>query len=435
VADCSPRRSAKALLVLSVLLNAMLCTLPVAAALPLLGGNLDVYLRYRFEHVDDDQGAPLVKNAHAHTLRTAIGYESGLFHGFGAQFQFEDVRAIDRDGYNDGGTNGITDRAVVVDPQGIEIQQANVRFEGLPKTVLRVGRQEIEHRRAPMHRYVGNVLWRQNWQSFDAFRATSRYLPDTTVDYAYVWNVNRIFGRKNPLPDRAEFDVDAHLLNVQYRGFSLGEIEAYAYLLDFNTITSRRFSTQTFGARFGGGYPVAESVKVLYTAEYAHQGDYGSNPNDVSVNYWLAEIGAEFKLAGPVESITAKASYEVLGGKGGLESFQTPFGTNHAFQGWADRFLVTPGDGIEDLFFTVRAAVLGATFIASYHFYESDNGGYRYGEELNLQLERPFFQRMVAGLKFADYRADRNALNIARNSATGQAFDLTRFWFYLQLKF
>ena len=116
----------------------------------LTGGKVSLYLRYRFENVDDAQNTPApfpVRDANANTLRSALGYTTGLLYHFGATFQVEDVRVIGREMFNDGGGNGITNRAVVVDPEGAEIQQANVRFEGIPKTVLRFGRQEIEQDR------------------------------------------------------------------------------------------------------------------------------------------------------------------------------------------------------------------------------------------------------------------------------------------------
>ncbi|MGH8593700.1 MAG: alginate export family protein, partial [Gammaproteobacteria bacterium] len=179
----------------------------------LKGGKVELYLRYRFEYVDD--GQPRVINnklsniplqaAKASTLRTALGYSTGLFYDFGAYVQFEDVRALGNDAYNDGGTIGVVDHAVVVDPEGTEIQQANLRYVGFPYTTLKLGRQEIEHRLAPLHRYIGNILWRQNWQNFDGLRALNEYLPATVIDYAYVWNTNRIFGEDNPIPDRSDF--------------------------------------------------------------------------------------------------------------------------------------------------------------------------------------------------------------------------------------
>src|SRR5918992_758814 len=94
----------------------------------LTGGKLDLYLRYRFEYVDDD--ALGLDQAYANTLRTALGYSTGLFYNVGLHLQLEDVRAVDDDLYNDGGSNGVTERALVADPEGTEVQQANIRFEG-----------------------------------------------------------------------------------------------------------------------------------------------------------------------------------------------------------------------------------------------------------------------------------------------------------------
>ncbi len=420
----------------------------------LKGGEVDLYLRYRFEYVDDGQprtvggrSVPL-QDAKASTLRTALGYTTGLFHDFGAYVQFEDVRALGDDAYNDGGTNGIVDHAVVVDPEGTEIQQANLRYVGFPYTTLILGRQEIEHRLAPLHRYIGNILWRQNWQSFDGLRALNEYLPATVIDYAYVWNTNRIFGEDNPVPDRSDFRMDSHFINIQYSGFSYGKFEPYAYLLDFESATSEGFSTATVGLRFQGAYDLnSYPVSILYTGEFAHQVDYGENPTDIDVHYYLVELGGTHTFVNsPLEAITLKGSYEVLEGDGTVtvagccngrvaRAFQTPLGTNHAFQGWADRFLITPGDGIEDLFVTLNVKFLGANFVAMWHDLSSSNDDYDYGTEWDLFLEKPIATNFLVGIKYAYYDADGNASNQARNSISGQAFDLEKVWAYVQFKF
>lgn len=57
-------------------------------------GQPDLYLRYRYEHVEDD-ALPPIDEADANTLRTALGYRTGAFYGFYAYLQLEDVRAID----------------------------------------------------------------------------------------------------------------------------------------------------------------------------------------------------------------------------------------------------------------------------------------------------------------------------------------------------
>ena len=397
------------------------------------GGTPDLFLRYRFERVEDDR--PGLKRAYASTLRSALGYQTGTFHGVSAYGQFEDVHSIGADRYNDGGTNGITDRAVVVDPEGNEINQAFLRFGAIPKTILTYGRQEITHREAPLHRYIGNVLFRQNFQSFDAFRVVNLALPKATIDYAYVWNVNRIFGEDNSLPNASDFPMHSHLLNVHYGGLGFAKIEGYGYLLDFDSVTAQRFSTATLGLRLQGDHVFDSKMKLRYAIEAANQRDYGDNPNNINVNYFAGELGLSRAIGGLIEAVGVKLNIEQLGGKGGVQAFQTPLGTNHAFQGFADRFLVTPGDGIRDIFVTITAKVAGAQFSTRYHVFNSDRDGYRYGTEWDVVLERAFAQRFLAGVKYANYRADRNALNVSRNTVGEQAFDLAKFWAYLQFKY
>ena len=73
-------------------------------------GKVDLYVRYRYEFVSDAKSTALIPNledADAQTVRTALGYNTGLFHGVGAYLQFEDVHAL-VEHYNDGGTNGKT---------------------------------------------------------------------------------------------------------------------------------------------------------------------------------------------------------------------------------------------------------------------------------------------------------------------------------------
>jgi len=417
-------------------------------------GKVDFYARVRYENVDDDMSTvaiPRLEDADAVTLRTALGYNTGLFHGFGLYLQFEDVRALNED-YNDGGTNGKVQYATVVDPEGTEVQQANIRFEGLKNTVFRLGRQEIEHRQAPLHRFIGNILWRQNWQTFDAFRVTHNTLidqwtglPRLKLDYTYAWNVNRIFGEDNKIADRDDLRMNSHFFRAEYEGFMpLVKLEGYDYLLDFDEsviVPTQRMTANTIGVRAEGSKGISKKLTVLYTGEFAHQSDTSDNPIDIDANYYLGEIGATYQVGHKfLGAVTVKGSYEVLEGDdfvpGLNRAFQTPLGTNHAFQGWADRFLITPADGIEDFFVTVRAGLYGgATAMFMYHDLSSNNEDYDYGVEYNAIVEKPFAKNWLVGMKYAAYDADRNTLNVARNSGGGQAFDLNKFWVYLQFKF
>lgn len=387
-------------------------------------GKTDLYLRYRYEHVADD----VLQDAYANTLRTALGYKTGLFHGFGAYVQLEDVRNLTDDGeYQIPGqrSNG---HAVIADPTGTEVQQANIRYRGIPKSTLTAGRIDFAHRDAPLHRFLGNVLWRQNWQSYDAFRVENSYLPATKIDYSYIWNVNRIFGEGSSLSD---YNMNSHALKIDYTGFKYGKIEPYMYLLDFDGLAGSSptapaaavgpgrsagyGSTATYGARLQGAYDViSKAAKVLYTFEYAHQSDYAKNTRDISHNYYFIEGGVTKAFPGKLQAVTLKGAIEMQEGDG-LTAFTTPLGTNHAFQGWADKFLLTPRDGIRDIYGTLAVQAYDANFLVMYHRLDSDNLDYQYGSEWNLQVTRKFFKNYTALLKYAYYDGDNNATNISRN--------------------
>ncbi len=393
----------------------------------LTGGKPDFSVRYRYENVDDDLQP---REANASTARFTLGYKTGTFHGFGFYGQVENVTEIFSGDYNHPARPqpGV---ATVVDPAGTEIEQAYLFLDstalGLGNNEVRIGRQEITYRKAPFHRFIGTILWRQNWQTFDAASVVNTALPDTKLSYAYVWNVNRIFGddAPNPLND---FDSNSHFLNAQYTGFPNLNLEAYAYLLEFDN--AEQFSTNTYGIRANGGIPIDETVKAIYTAEYAHQNDAGDNANNISADYFLGELGAKFKFSGPVNSLLLKASYELLGGDGGADRFVTILGTNHAFQGWDDRFLITPGNGIEDIYFTAVVKALGAKFVAVYHDLNSDKNSYDYGSEIDLLATRTFNKHYTLGIKYSDYNADQNAFNTGAIAA-----DVSKFWVFAQLKF
>lgn len=399
------------------------------------GGKLRLSLRYRYEHVNDDRmagtGTPL-RNADASTLRTLLGYETGVFHDFSAAIDLENVIDVGIDDFNDG-SNGKTGYAAVADPSGTELDQAFLNYTGLGNTGIKLGRQYLTYRKAPFHRYIGTILWRQNWQTFDALTLDNQTLPDTRIRYAYVWNINRIFGRDAPEP-LSHFDSDSHLVNIQYGGLPFGDLEVYGYLLDFDNAPG--FSTRTFGARFHGKRKLGGNFAALYAAEYAVQADHAGNPAAIDADYFLGEIGASRHLNRFVESLTLKFSYERLSGTGGADRFVTILGTNHAFQGWNDRFLVTPGDGVEDFILTAVMKIKGANLIAAYHDIGSDNMSYDYGCEFNLLLSRTFRKHYTLGLKYASYDAGNNTSNSSRNGANaGTANDIEKFWIWAQFKY
>jgi len=109
-----------------------------------------------------------------------------------------------------------------------------------------------------------------------------------------------------------------------------------------------------------------------------------------------------------------KAGYEVLDGDG-TTGFSTPLATLHAFQGFTDKFLSTPANGIEDKYlkagyiFSADNALKGVKLGAQYHDLEAEAGGADYGSEWNVSVSKGYktdFGGLGLALKYADYDAD-----------------------------
>ena len=356
-------------------------------------GTLDLRLRYRLEHVDADA---LPEEALASTLRTVLGYHTGEWSGLWAKLEFEDVTAIGDDDYNST-VNGKTDHAVVADPEGTEVNQAYLGYNGealgWPWIEAKAGLQEIVLDNA---RFLGNVGWRQNHQSFEALRLD--LMPDEGIEftYAFVRAVHRIFGDESPLGDE---DMASHLFHAGYDLPASARATAYAYLLDFDD--SVALSTTTWGGRLAGEARLGEDLGLWYAGEYARQSDAGDNPADVDADYLLGELG----LRGEPASLTL--GRELLSGSGDPgDKFTTPLATGHKFNGFADLFLATPDTGLEDLYLTLTTDLGPAAARASYHDFRSDSGGVDYGTELDIDLSLPVDEHLTLGLKFARFEAD-----------------------------
>lgn len=377
----------------------------------------------RYENVDQENKP---EEANAYTARLTAAYKTGTYYDLGIYGEVESVHSLFSNNYaHKSQAKGAT-YPVIADPNETELNQGYLFYTGLSDTSVKLGRQALTYRDAPFHRHIGTVAWRQNWQTLDAFSVANKSIQDTTLSYAYVWNVNRIFGEDAAEP-WDDFDSASHLINAQYTGFKPVKLEAYAYLYDFKNANA--FSTNTYGLRASGATPVADWLSAIYTAEYASQSDAADNPNSIDADYLLGELGAKMTFDGPLKMLLVKASYELQEGNGGADRFVTILGTNHAYQGWADQFLVTPGDGVKDIYLTAVAKAYGMKFVAAYHDFSSDKNSYDYGTEFNIMATKQVAKNYTLGLKYADFNADTNSLN------TTTPNDVTKIWAFVQAKF
>jgi hypothetical protein len=373
--------------------------------------------RYRFENVDQDNA---LRDANAQTLRTRAGFQSGKWYGLSGLVEVDNVSRLGDAAYNDT-RNGQREYAVVADPDGTEVNQALLRYDHQYGSAV-LGRQRIN---LDNQRFIGGVAWRQNEQTYDGALAQLKPLDGLTLSYAYIDQVNTIFGPDNGRYDSAanpaNIDGHSHLINAQYVFMPELTATAYSYLLDLDNLAltptgaEGTLSSQTTGLRLNGAI-----AGVSYVLEYARQSDYDSNPQDLDSEYYLAELGYTLK------GVQLKAGYEVLGGDSGPgnRAFQTPLATKHAFQGWADVFLTTPADGVEDLYFGATAPLFGGTLQAWYHDFSTEQGSDDYGSEIDLSYAHPIpgVKGLVGLVKYATYDSDDEARSV----------DTDKVWLQLQ---
>jgi hypothetical protein len=363
---------------LALLGSALLAATPAAAqdllpAKPIGDGvTLDPILaaRLRYEAVDQDN---IAAGADAVTARVRAGFElkSGPIFFLA---EAEGTLAL-VDDFNDTlPGNGVEPFPVVADPDNLEINRLQLGYmkDG---TGVTLGRQRIQ---LDNQRFVGNVGWRQNEQTYDAVRAQGKF-GQFTFDATYSVSQRTVFGVDSP---NQHFDGDFVFLNG---GVDTKAVDGklFAYLLDYDTRLA--FSSQTYGFLVNGELPIAGFGRLSGLASYASQHDYRANPVDYGADYINAQLGLAFS------GFTVTAGYEELGSDRGIAAFQTPLATLHAFNGWADLFLTTPANGLRDYYGGVSktfavAALPGLKFDLIYHEFDSDFGGLDYGSEWDASL-------------------------------------------------
>lgn len=365
-------------------------------------GKLWIDERYRYEYVDQDG---IAEEANASTLRSRVGWKSGSFYGLTLGVEFEAVTNVFGDEFNNT-INGKTQFPVVADVKSHELNQLYMQYSGLPGTVAKIGRQVIT---VDNHRFVGHVGWRQNNQTFDAGLVKNTSIPGLTLTYGYIDKVNRIFGNDSP---NGDWDSESHILHAAYKIKGIGVVKGYGFLLDFED-DSPANSNASYGISLKGKREYA-GYGFHYYGEYAHQEDYGSNTLEYEADYYHLALGVS------KSGLKTTVGYEVLGADDDTAGrFRTPLATLHKFNGFADKFLVTPVNGLEDFYIDVTYKVKnapgslaifnGLLLKAQYHDFKSEEGSIDYGTEFDFYAKMPLKRGVYVEAKYANYDADQFA--------------------------
>ncbi len=352
--------------------------------------------RLRYEHADFEN---ISKHAHAFTYRIRAGLETGAVYDTKFLVEFDHVESFNED-FNSTINGNLGVFPVVADPDVTELNRFQLTNTSLPDTTVTIGRQRIIH---PTARFVGNVGWRQNEQTYDAIRVENTSIKNLKIDVSYIDQVNRIFGDDSPA---GRFESDSWLVHGSYKvpvESVKATVSAFAYLLDFEN-DSPRNSTQTYGGSLN-----ASKGPIFLEGTYANQTPYASSTLSNDVNYYTVAGGIK------KDGYIIKAGYEVLGGDG-TAGFVTPLATLHKFNGFADVFIATgtPANGLTDLYVQAGVtkkgvgpfAVLAANVF--YHQFSAEEGGADYGDEIDAVIVAKLksAKRLKYILKYANYQED-----------------------------
>jgi hypothetical protein len=347
--------------------------------------DLDLNFRYRVEAIDQQN---FDKNALASTLRTRATIKTKWNAAFDSVLEFDDVSDIFSDDFNSGaGTSpNRTQYPVVAEPSGTEVNQVFIRLTYSNNKVA-YGRQRIL---LDNQRFVGGVGWRQNEQTFDSLTYKLKINEAFSFDYAYIFNVNRIFGETVNAGDHLH---DTNLISAVYQP-SFGKLTGYYF--DIDNKDALAMSNTTVGVKFAG-----KLADVSYTLEYANQSDNGNNPNNYDASYFLLETN--YKIG----SGSIGIGTETLGGdRVSGQAFTTSLATLHKFQGWADVFLATPVSGIKDSYFMGSYNLNGYGFKAVYHDFSTDQQSVALGTEMDFSLSKKIGEHFSWLLKLASFNSD-----------------------------
>ncbi|MDO9281356.1 MAG: hypothetical protein Q7T88_03115 [Methylotenera sp.] len=375
-------------------------------------GKPTINFKLRYENVNQDGKSD---TGEAFTLRSLIGWKTKPFHDVSITAEVYSLSPLNDD-YNDlkkgSPLASRTKYPVIADPEDYDFHQLYLEWTGFPDSSIKLGRQGMV---LDNWRYVGDVRFRQNWQVFNGLSFVNKSLPNTEIALAHYEQVKQITTKIQ--------DANIDIANVKYSITPSTSLVGYGYFVDWNGKALEASSNKTLGLRLDGSQKLNDSWKILYTAEYAKQDDYKDGSKLIDNDYYRVGAGAGYA------DWFLRIDQEKLSGNSDNKAFQTPLGTNHLFQGWADVFLTTPNEGIEDTILIAGGKVMDATIKAEYHFINSDRNfakvgggtGDKYGKEFDLGVYYKFTKQISASVEYANFKEDDEYAGARKR-------DIEKFW-------
>jgi hypothetical protein len=299
----------------------------------------------------------------------------------------------------------------------IDLHQGYLRYraESSPWLTTTIGRMETNF---GGQRLIGAVDWAQQGQSFDGVRfnaesgrASWSFVGFTVSDETLVTvdEDEKLYGAYGTFADVGPGALDVYWFYDRLRGAANSD-------------------EQLFGARYAFSGDVSGRLEASFEA--------GSRADvDVSAYMLGARLGRTFSDG----KFSSTLWYDYLSGDDAStpesEVFNTFFGTNHKFYGFADLFLNIPahtaGAGLQDLALKLAWSPRPDLSVAvDVHSFRAAQQGVlsesHFGDEVDLSLRHGFSGHLLGAMGFSYVIQDQALAEIGRLSE-----DLS--WFYLML--
>lgn len=318
-------------------------------------------------------------------------------------------------GWENDFSNGVNfnSKPLIPDTEGFDLNQALLSYSLSNNMELSIGREAVN---LGTQRFVGTNSFWQNEQTLDMAAVQIGFGSASHISYRYVVNANRIQGEDAGAklrPNDANFiqneglrppqflgdhDHQTHLLFTNVKEWDYSRVQAYFYKMHIEDALT--LSNNTLGIRYEYKGRLG-NFRPIGNAEVALQ-ERPEVADNSSIRYINLEAGFGYR------SNQLLVKYELLDENSQI-SFVTPLASLHDFNGWADKFLLTPAGGLQDYSGQYIWRNNPWQIDARYHTFSAADGSGSYGDEFDVDISFNITRDTQILLRYGNFKSSSDS--------------------------
>ena len=362
-------------------------SLPAADDAPAVHLRLETRIRYaNIDENDKPQRVDVI------TARAIAGADFTLTPQLKATLEIIHSDYVPPKRFSDNPADFASPYPLLPDPRHTGVNEAHITWTPTPDFMARAGRQSVK---LGNERHISDDNFRQVPQLFHGLLLRAAPFAGSQLTVGQFNRLRTRFGTTEPMQlTLAELamnpvrDISVTAYAVRHR--------ALANAFDAFRFGVADLSNRVLGVVVDGSYPIAD-VRAYYTLDVADQRSV-SGESLLHTRYWRAGLGAGWG------GWVVRADHEVKGSNGGRYGYQTPLANQYLFIGNALTFFDTPATGLRDTWATLRWQQGPWSVLAEQHWFRSDSGHQRYGQEIDATVIYAINPRAHLRVQWARYR-------------------------------